>query len=85
MYPLTLLPSKQVSAIPKLTSLGHHRESRPKCKSRILHSVNSYFIMFLTLGHHVMTIIDCYVIINSFGDYYLDFQLVTENVSDVFK
>ena len=42
------------------------------------HSVTSYFIMFLTLCNlsYVITIIDYYVIINSFGDYYQDFQLV---------
>ena len=34
--------------------------------------------------NHVITIIDCYVIVNSFGDYYLDFQLVTENFSNLF-
>ena len=33
--------------------------------------------------NHVITIIYYYVILNSFGDYYMDFQLVTENCSDV--
>ena len=27
----------------------------------------------------VITVIDCYVLVNSFGGYYLDFQLVKEN------
>ena len=35
--------------------------------------------------NHISTIIDCYVILNSFGDYYLDVLLVTKHVSDVFK
>ena len=39
----------------------------------ILHCVSDFWYY-----NHAITIIDCYVILNSFSDYYLDFQLVTE-------
>ena len=34
---------------------------------------------------YVINIIDCYVILNSLGDHYLDFQLVREHFSDLFS
>ena len=45
----------------------------------ILHHISDIWVIY-----HVITIIECYVILNRFGDYYLDFQLLTENFSDVF-
>ena len=39
-----------------------------------------------SIHHHVCIFHfhNCCIILNSFGDYYLDFQFVKENFSDVF-
>ena len=88
IYPLTLFPSKKVSRIPKITSLGHRPSKRILTEMQITPSALGDFILHRVSDfgyyNHVITMIDCYVILNSFGEYYLDFQLVNENVSDVF-
>ena len=78
--------TQQVSRIPKITRLRHNsldrNENLPFC-TRWFHtsSRSLLWVRYHIICHHYNSLL---YILNSFGDYYLDFQLVKENFSDVF-